>query len=331
MAPQLLPASAAAFAPRATHVNVVLGPKVETWLTHILKRIIRSRRPLNSVVKLQRCLTELLSSKTAVWNLTSLMVLRVPDNKLYRDPNPLIEALLNYRIIHLEAYIVHVDMVLENEVAFKLTSQSIEALIEYHREVYSVNISSSISSWPEMSTQIEELHKDFIHSINKFVYRTHVSVLEGLYEDGAGELLSEESEEIKMHILNLFRSVKQPPWIKEKINTEVINSNCGSQQNTVPYVSEMREKETQILLSPITISSNNSIAACCHIELQNSEQRSLISSLNQPQLFNEILFSSSQSTYLAPNLYTQLGIVEQSYLFNPGYNIQACDPNFNWI
>lgn len=49
MPPQLLPASAAAFAPRASAVNVVLGSRVEPWLTQTLKRINRIKRPLNRV------------------------------------------------------------------------------------------------------------------------------------------------------------------------------------------------------------------------------------------------------------------------------------------
>ncbi|TKA28066.1 hypothetical protein B0A49_13971, partial [Cryomyces minteri] len=45
---QLLPASAAAFAPRSAP-TVVLSSKVEPWLTQTLKRINRVKRPLNSV------------------------------------------------------------------------------------------------------------------------------------------------------------------------------------------------------------------------------------------------------------------------------------------
>eukprot|EP00249_Psilotum_nudum_P027071 c34356_g1_i1 orf=214-387(+) len=53
----LLPASAAAFAPRG-QVNVVLNSKVEPWLTQTLKRINKIKRPLNSVPQHTRCLTE---------------------------------------------------------------------------------------------------------------------------------------------------------------------------------------------------------------------------------------------------------------------------------
>ena len=56
------------------------------------------------------------------------MLPKAPDAELRKDPNPLIEALFNYQLIHIEAYIVHVDLVLRNEVAFKLMPDSIESL-----------------------------------------------------------------------------------------------------------------------------------------------------------------------------------------------------------
>merc|ERR1711970_594823 len=102
MPPQLLPASAAAFAPRATSVNVVLSSKVEPWLTQTLKRINRIKRPLNSVPQHQRCLTETLSSPTAIWTLASLMLPKVPEAEMPSDPN---EAMFNHQFIHVEAYI----------------------------------------------------------------------------------------------------------------------------------------------------------------------------------------------------------------------------------
>ncbi|KAL5344768.1 hypothetical protein ACLOAV_010165 [Pseudogymnoascus australis] len=210
MPPQLLPASAAAFAPRALSVNVVLGSKVEPWLTQTLKRINRIKRPLNSVPQHQRCLTETLSSTNAIWTLTSIMLPKAPDSKLRKDSNPLIEALVNFQLVHIEAYIVHVDMVLRNEVAFKLTPDSIEALIEYHKEIHCVDIAASTYNWLEKMLQVEKLHEIFYQAINKFVYRTNAIALEGLEEDGSGELLGGKSEEVKNNIVDLFLPLLPP-------------------------------------------------------------------------------------------------------------------------
>ncbi|KAI6311404.1 hypothetical protein MCOR29_008301 [Pyricularia oryzae] len=211
MPPQLLPASAAAFAPRASSVNVVLGSKVEPWLTQTLKRINRVKRPLNSVPQHQRCLTETLSSPNAMWTLASLMFPKFPESDLKKDSDPLVEALQNFQLVHIEAYIVHVDMVLRNEVAFKLTPDTIEALIEYHKEVHCVDTKASTYEWSEKEQQCKKLHEDFIQAINRYVFRTHVSALEGLEEEGAGELLNGRSEDVKTAILGLIKPLVPPP------------------------------------------------------------------------------------------------------------------------
>jgi len=206
----LLPASAAAFAPRSAP-TIVLNSKVEPWLTQTLKRINRIKRPLNSVPQHYRCLTETLSGPAAIWTLCSVMLPKKPDSELVKDSNPLVEAMFNYQFIHVEAYVVHVDMVSQHEVAFKLTPETIEDLIKYHKEIYSVDVSASTWSWAEKEVQLKKLQDEFVQAINRFVFRTGMRALEGLEEDGAGELLDGRSEDVKNAILQLFHPLLPPP------------------------------------------------------------------------------------------------------------------------
>ena len=206
----LLPASAAAFAPRST-CNVVLNTKVEPWLTATLKRINRIKRPLNSVPQHTRCLTETLSSTEAIWSLCSIMLPKAPKTELRTDSNPLIEALFNYKLIHIEAYCVHVDMVSQNEVAFKLTKDTIESLVDHHKEVFSVDTSANTWEWSEKEQQLKKLQDEFVQAANKFVYRTEARALEGLEEEGAGELLSGRSDDVRNAVLNLYVPLLPPP------------------------------------------------------------------------------------------------------------------------
>ncbi|KAF2745260.1 hypothetical protein M011DRAFT_141331 [Sporormia fimetaria CBS 119925] len=206
----LLPASAAAFAPRST-VNVVLNSKVEPWLTQTLKRINRVKRPLNSVQQHMRCLTETLSGPNAIWSLSSLLLPKAPDSELRKDSNPLMEALFNYQLLHIDAYIVHVDMVSQHEVAFKLTAETIEALIDYHKDIYSVDVSATTWNWPEKEAQLKKLQAEFVQAVNRYVFRTGVRALEGLEEEGAGELLEGRAEEVKSAIMALFHPLLPPP------------------------------------------------------------------------------------------------------------------------
>ncbi|TID23993.1 MAP kinase kinase [Venturia nashicola] len=206
----LLPASAAAFAPRSAP-TIVLSSKVEPWLTQTLKRINRIKRPLNSVPQHYRCLTETLSGPDAIWTLCSVMLPKKPDSELIKDSNPLVEAMFNYQFIHIEAYVVHVDMVSQHEVAFKLTPETIEDLIKYHKEIYSVDVSASTWTWAEKEVQLKKLQEEFVQAINRFVFRTGMRALEGLEEDGAGELLDGRSEDVKNAILQLFHPLLPPP------------------------------------------------------------------------------------------------------------------------
>lgn len=207
---QLLPASAAAFAPRSAP-TIVLNSKVEPWLTQTLKRINRIKRPLNSVPQHFRCLTETLGGPSAIWTLSSIMLPKAPDSELRKDSNPLIEALFNYQLLHVEAYVVHVDMVSQHEVAFKLTPETIESLIDYHKDIWCVDASASTYSWPEKEAQLKKIQEAFVQAVNRFVFRTGVRALEGLEEDGAGELLEGRTEDVKNAVMNLFLPLLPPP------------------------------------------------------------------------------------------------------------------------
>jgi hypothetical protein len=202
----LLPASAAAFAPQASSVSVVLGSKVEPWLTQTLKRINRvKQRRLDSAPQHQRYLTETLSSPNAIWTLTSIMLPKTPEADFKRDANnPFVEAIMNYKIIHIEGYVVHIDMILRHEVTYKLTKDTIDTLIEHHKEVYCVEAANNYG-WPDGEQRRKELHENFVQAINKFVFHTDVSALEGLEGGGTGELINGKSDEVKEKILSLMK------------------------------------------------------------------------------------------------------------------------------
>ncbi|KKF95400.1 hypothetical protein CFO_g2260 [Ceratocystis platani] len=240
MPPQLLPASAAAFAPRASSVNVVLGSRVEPWLTQTLKRINKVKRPLNSVQQHQRCLTETLSSPNATWTLCSLLLTKATGVELQHGDDPIADAMANYSMVHVEAYIVHIDMVLRNEVAFKLTPGTIKILVDHHTNVYCADAKANTSQWPEKESQMKKLHEDFVQAINKYVFRTPVVALEGLEEEGAGELLGGRAEEVKKAILAMMKPLVPPPPPPPRIVDVVhrqpqLSSSSHSQSHANPH------------------------------------------------------------------------------------------------
>jgi hypothetical protein len=305
MPPQLLPKSAAAFAPRASSVNVVLGSKVEPWLTQTLKRINRIKRPLNSVPQHQKCLTETLSSSNAIWTLCSMMLPKAPESELRKDANPLVEALFNYQLIHVEAYIVHVDMVLRNEVAFKLTVDSIEVLVDYHKDIYCVDAKANTYDWSEKQQQCKKLHEDFVQAINKYVFRAPVSALEGLEEDGAGELLCGRSEEVKNQIRGLMRPLVPPaPKVDVVRQAPLLPSSAGAYWSQAPPPSLPAVEAWKVLPSSPNVASttaeSHSNSLWATIGISEVQLPSPTPSFSPPFTSAGLFYSSPQVTAPIP-------------------------------
>ena len=199
----LLPNTAAPFEPRSSP-TVVLNTKVDPWLTATLKRVNRIKRSLNSVPQHMKCLTDTLALPSAIWNLCTLMVPNAPAAQLDRFDNALTEALTRDALLHVQAYVVHVDLVLANEVAFKLTSETIAALCAYHADVFLADQRDASWPWPDKDAQVHKLRAAFVQAANTFVYRTAATALEGLEDDGAGELLAGRAAAAKAQLLALF-------------------------------------------------------------------------------------------------------------------------------
>lgn len=298
----LLPASAAAFAPRGTP-NIVLNSKVEPWLTATLKRVNRVKRPLNNVSQHFRCLTETLSSPSAIWTLCTLMLPKAPESELRRDDDPLIEALFNYQVIYVEAYVVHVDMVSQNEVAFKLTPETIEALVEYHKDVHSVDTAAGTWNWSEKEVQLKKLQEDFVQAANKFIYRTSAVALEGLEEDGAGELLCGRSEEVKSSIMGMFLPLLPPPprLVDVVRPAPILPSSTGAEnwwhQSYAPAHSSSMDSWKVLPSSPSTTSSDSNPNLWTSMSLNELQLPSPTPSFSQPYTTS---CSSPSEYYSAP-------------------------------
>lgn len=206
----LLPRTAAPFAERSAP-TIVLDTVVNPWLAQTLKRVNKHKRPLNSVPQHLKCLTEILSGVKAIWNLCSLCVPRLPEAQIEQQSNPITDALLRYQFIHLQAYVVSIDMVQSHEIAFKLTKESIKALVDYHKDVYMVDQVANTWHWTEKDAAVKKLHEEFVQAINKYVFRTDKIALEGIEDDGAGELLCGQSEEVRNAISECFLPLLPPP------------------------------------------------------------------------------------------------------------------------
>lgn len=74
-----------------------------------------------------------------------------------------------------------------------------------------MDTASQTWSFPDKEAQLKKLQDEFVQAANKFVYRTNALALEGLEEDGAGELLCGRSDEVRNQISGLFIPLLPPP------------------------------------------------------------------------------------------------------------------------
>jgi len=139
------------------------------------------------------------------------LVERAPETEIEKHDNPIIDALFRYQLLHIQAYVVHIDLVLSNEIAFKLSQDTIKELIDYHKNVYLEDCKAKSWHWTEKEAQAKKLHNNFIQTVNKYVFRTDAIALEGMEDDGSGELLCGGSLEVKNAVLGFFVPLLPPP------------------------------------------------------------------------------------------------------------------------
>lgn len=162
-------------------------------------------------------------------------------------------------VIEIEAFIVSVDTKMRNEVIFKLTYDTIQSLITFHRDHFSVN----------MGPSAQNLLGDFTQAVNKVVLIVESTVLKGLNLTGGGTFSVKEAEIVETKIVGLFNHIPlggiDPDAIPMNDHTV---ENCGPMASSGP--------------ATITLSHYDSnFGACSHS--QDAAQRGF--SLQEAQRF----------------------------------------------
>ncbi|KAF4461993.1 hypothetical protein FALBO_11200 [Fusarium albosuccineum] len=216
----LLPASATPNTSRRPPTIVVLDSNIYSWLANILgciNRYNRHNRPnrflrrLDEACRYQQLLAETLSSKQAIWTLSFIKGPETSQECIEKTSNnSLGKVTSEYKPIHVKAYVVHVDMVYKQEISYKLTQDTIDALIKYHENVYCVSAKAKTPDWPDKEREFQNLHDDFVRAIKEFVFGTHVNVLKVLELKGSGKLPEDKSEKAKEAIISLMGPLLSP-------------------------------------------------------------------------------------------------------------------------
>ncbi|KAI9772426.1 MAG: hypothetical protein M1840_000629 [Geoglossum simile] len=167
---------------------VVLGSTAEPWGTNDRNGV--ATEPSRE-----------LSSRNSIWTLCSLMSQQVPDAR----------SQLLYKIIHIEARVLHAGLGLSGEMAFKITEESISELIECHW----AHLVNACNGWSE---ETKGLQNKFIKSVKEFIYWTSNTALLDL-TFGPNEFSNGRSDKAKTAIMNLFQSPPPPSNITSTVKT----------------------------------------------------------------------------------------------------------------
>ena len=189
-----------------------------------------------------------------------------------------------------------------------------------------MDIAANSYNWSEKELQVKKLHEEFIQAINKFVYRAHVSVLEGLEEDGAGELLCGKSEEVKNNLLGMFLPLlPPPPRVVDVVRPPPLlpSSPAGISwwsQPTIPSSTTAPVDSWRVVpSSPSTSSSSDSNSFWVSMSLNEIQLPSPAPSFSQPYTTAGMYFSSPQVTASIPALPLPSMLAQQPCGVSVGY------------
>lgn len=181
--------------------KVVLEADPPKWLLAAIKYSGRKKR---SSVDIQEDLSTKLSKNQSLWTLCSLLIEK-PKKDLGEDS----ELSPCYQMIHIESFVIYVDMVsAKKEMAFGLTSDTLESLSEIYRTFHLADQTNGTSRESLNEKQLTEMQRCFDESSAEFVFRTNATALEEIEEDCSGMLPPNQSEVAKAAVLALFEKPK---------------------------------------------------------------------------------------------------------------------------
>lgn len=210
----LIPSPAQSSAMRGP-TKVVLRPDPPEWLLAATKYTGRKKR---SSFHVERHLSELLSQDQSLWTLCSLLI-EIPKRDSGED------NVLLYRMIHVASFVIHVDMVsAQQEMTFGLTGETLQLLSEIYRTVHLTNLANGALCESLDETQLSEMQRCFDKASAEFVFRTDLTALEEIEDDGSGMLPANLSELLKQQLLHFSKNQRWHRKLLERnslINFEI--------------------------------------------------------------------------------------------------------------
>jgi hypothetical protein len=176
---------------------VVTSSDSDKTIAEFLKQS-KIKRETKVLSQQARLLEEALGAETAIWQLASISGSAQPN----QSPG-------SCAVIHIQARVLCIDFIQSRGICFRLTNDTIEALMDHLRAVHCDHAKVYSFGNAAGEERIEALVNAFEEAIKGFVFWTETACLEEMGEDGSGELTSRHSTEVKSAILKLLEPVEQ--------------------------------------------------------------------------------------------------------------------------
>lgn len=189
--PELLPRLSAGSNP-----IVVTSKDTGKLAAGLLKRK-RVKRTTQLYSRQAQILADLLGGAKAIWQLASVVL---PSGS-GENPN---ERAGYCDGIHIQAKVLYIDFAQSQQVCFKLTIDTIDALKKHHRALCRGNFEAHFRGNVKIEENVKILMDNFDRAIEHFVHHVDTVCLDEMEKDGSGELTTQNSTNVKSTILELF-------------------------------------------------------------------------------------------------------------------------------
>ncbi|KAJ5642255.1 hypothetical protein N7490_006255 [Penicillium lividum] len=153
---------------------------------------------------------------------------------------------------YIQAHVVHVEMISQQEMGFKLTPETIQSLIEMYDDTISRHMTSSNCTGPEKeATPQSKERQQLVQRVNGSVFRTHISALETLKSDGTGTLIGIQANAAREAVESLLAYIT-PPHQDDKLLPTQGSWKMNRQED--PLLKDVRLEDTlSEMTTPCTV------------------------------------------------------------------------------
>lgn len=175
---------------------IVSSPGSDKTIANLLKRK-KIKRATKAISQQARLLADLLGGDLATWQLAFIMVSGSGNAQSNQCSG-------SRTFIRIQARVLYIDFIQSQQVCFKLTAGTVEALIEHHRNVCRDDLKARSCGDVATEVDVKALMEPFELAIKGLVFWTETGSLEKMKEDGSGELSSRHSTQVRSAILKLL-------------------------------------------------------------------------------------------------------------------------------